>query len=182
MKRSVIQSVILSALVLILVSCKDKKKDDPSSLEMWIGTYTVTAESYYGDSQATPTDVYDETWTVTVSAVDTNDLMLQYYGIGSVDALPVFATLDPDLLTIAFKSGQSIGNIYGYGDTKIYFATSEVISKINTDITQDLVDAAAAFDITGTIDNNGGMLIDKFADIFEGPLVYDVFKTTWVKQ
>jgi len=181
MKRSVVQSVILSVLVLMLVSCKDKKKDDPSSLEMWIGTYTVTAESYYGDMVTPPMD-YDEEWTVIVSAVDTNDLMLQYDGIGNADATPVFATLDPDLLTIAFKSGQSLGNIHSYGDTKIYFATSDIIAKANTDIIQALVDAAGEFDITGTIDNNGGMLIDKLGIIREGPFVYDVFKTTWVKQ
>lgn len=181
MKRSVIQLAIVSVLILTLVSCKDKKDDKPTSLDNWIGTYTVTAESYYGDSQVPPVDV-DETWTVTVSVVDTNDLMLRYEGIGSADATEVFATLDPDLLTVAFKSGQSLGDIHSYGDTKIYFATSDIIAKINSDIVQALVDAAGEINITGTIDNNGGMLIDKFGIVHEGPFVYDVFKTTWVKQ
>jgi len=181
MKRSVIQSAIVSVLILTLVSCKDKKDDKPTSLDNWIGTYSVTAESYYGDKVIPPVD-YDEEWTVTVSAVDTNDLMLRYIGIGNADATEVFATLDPDLLTISFESKQSLGNIYGFGDTKIFFATSDVISRNPDDISQDLVNVAGAIDIEGTIDNNGGMVIDKFAIIFEGPDIYDVFKTTWVKQ
>jgi len=182
MKRSVIQSAIVSVLILTLVSCKDKKDDKPTSLDNWIGTYSVTAESYYGDNEVPPTDIYDEIWTVIVSAVDTNDLMLQFDGIGSDEATTALATLDPDLLTIAFKSGQSLGDIHSFGDTKIYFATSDVISRNPDDISQDLVDVAGAIDIEGTIDNNGGMVIDKFAIIFDGPDIYDVFKTTWVKQ
>ena len=49
MKKSLIKIVVLSVLILATVSCKKKDKTDYSLLDAWKGTYTVTAESYYGD-------------------------------------------------------------------------------------------------------------------------------------
>jgi hypothetical protein len=185
MKKSLIKVTILLAAILFVTSCKKDKEPVKSSLDKWVGTYTVTAESYYGDAQVPPIDT-DESWTVTVSVVDTNDTMLEYSGIGinskTISSTPVFATLDPDALTIEFKSGQSIGNIHDYGDTKIYFATADIISYIDDPVTEEILTAAEALPISGTIDETGNMVIDKLGVVREGPMVYDVFKTTWVKQ
>jgi hypothetical protein len=185
MKKSLIKVSILMAAMLIVTSCKKDKDPVKTSLDKWVGTYTVTAESYYGDAQVPPINT-DESWTVIVTVVDTNDTMLQYSGIGiagkTISSTPAFATLDPDALTIEFKSGQSIGNIHDYGDTKIYFATADIISNIDNPVTDEILTAAEASAISGTIDESGNMVIDKVGIVREGPMVYDVFKTTWVKQ
>jgi|WetSurMetagenome_2_1015567.scaffolds.fasta_scaffold61110_2 hypothetical protein len=180
MRARVSLMVMFFAMLFVVAAChKDDKK---TSLDAWTGTYSVTAESYYGDAQEPASTDFDETWTVVVSAVDTNDAMLKFIGIGGSDST-IFATLDADLLTIVFKPGQSLGNIYGYGNTKIYLGTNDVINNIGNDVTQDFVTSIAGYPIPGTIsDLTGGIVIDKFSEIFEGPYVYDVFKTTWVKQ
>jgi hypothetical protein len=183
MKRSLIKLVSLATVVLIAVSCKDKKDGlDYTLLDPWKGTYTVTAHSFYGASQVPPTTNDDMTWTVVVAQVDTSETMLSFTGILGADAHTIYATLDPVALTISFKPGENIGNLFSIGDILLYYASSDIYAHVNSDIEQTYIDAVATTNITGTIQTNGAIAIDKMAMIVQGPLVWDVFNTTWVKQ
>jgi|WetSurMetagenome_2_1015567.scaffolds.fasta_scaffold01032_8 hypothetical protein len=183
MKRSLIKLVSLATVVLMAVSCKDKKDGpDYKLLDPWKGTYTVTALSYYGASQVPPTTSDDMTWTVVVAQVDTSETMLSFTGIGGNNANTVYATLDPVALTISFKSGQNLGDLFSYGDVSLYYASSDIVAHINSDIEATYIDAAATVNITGTLQTSGAIAIDKMAEVVQGPFVWDVFNTTWVKN
>lgn len=182
MKKSLIKIVVLSALVLATVSCKEKT--DYSLLDTWKGTYTVTAESYYGDIQVPPVTTSDETWTVTVSQVDGSETELAFTGIGGTNSLTVYATLDREALTISFESAQTLGVLSSVDDSvSIYYATDDIIANNAGNFTQEMEEAAAAVKITGTLSADGGIVIDKFAELVPpAGFIWDVFKTTWVKQ
>lgn len=180
MKRSLLKISAMSVLLLTMVSCKDKV--DYSMLDRWKGVYTVTAESYFGDAQEPPVTDYDEEWTVTVTKVEGSETKLAFTGIGGATALTVYATLDPEAMTISFEPGQVLGDILEYGAVSIYYGTDDIISFAGADIAQSYIDAAASTKLTGTLSSDGGIIIDRFAEIVEGPSVWDVFKTTWVKQ
>lgn len=182
MKKSSIMIAMLSVLVITLVSCK--KKTDYSLLDKWKGTYTVTAESYYGDSKEPPVTTFDETWTVNVTKVEGSETKLAFSGIGDANSLVVYATLDPEALTISFESGQSLGVLSTVDDSVyIYYATDDFITNNASNVSQDMVNEAAGYELKGTLSNDGGIVIDRFAE-YVGPAAYvwDVFKTTWVKQ
>jgi hypothetical protein len=183
MKRSLINLISLTVIVLIAVSCKDKKHGlDYSLLDPWKGTYTVTAQSYFGDSQVPASTDYDETWTVVVAQVDTSETMLSFTGIGGNDAQTIYATLDPVALTISFEPAQSLGDLHSYGDISLYFGSADIIAHAGADIAKTYIDAVATTKITGTIQTSGAIAIDKMAEVVQGPSVWDVFNTTWVKN
>jgi hypothetical protein len=183
MKRSLIKLVSLATVVLIAASCKDKKDGlDYTLLDPWKGTYTVTAQSYFGDAQVPATAEYDETWTVIVAQVDTSETMLSFTGIGGNSAPAIYATLDPDALTISFKPAQVLGDPHSYGETALYYGSADIIAHAGADIAQSYIDAVSTTKITGTLQTSGAIAIDKMAEIVQGPSVWDVFNTTWVKQ
>lgn len=149
-------------------------------LTAWVGTYNVTAASYY----ETPT--YDEEWLgVTTDIVPSDATKLQIRGISVSGSGPVVATLNPTNLTIEIESGQSLGQPYGSenGNMSIYYATDDIIANNWMPITPEMLNAAAAHKITGTIQANGTILLDKFAIVNPDELwVWDVYNTTWTKQ
>ncbi len=180
MKKSGFVLAVMSLILLTMGSCKEKV--DYSLLDKWKGVYTVTAESYFGDALEPPSTDYDETWTVTVTKVEGSDSKLAFSGIGGDGALTVYATLDTKAMTISFQPGQDLGDVVGYGNVKIYYGSDDIISFAGADIDQSYIDDVADTSVEGTISNDGGILIDRFAEVVEGPSVWDVFKTTWVKQ
>jgi hypothetical protein len=184
MKKSLIKSAVLTLLILITSSCKDKKKDglDYSLLDPWKGTYTVTAESYFGDAQVPATAEYDETWTVVIAQIDTSETMLSFTGIGGAAGETIYATLDPVALTISFEPAQEIGDLHTYGNISLYYGSDDIIAHAGADIGQSYIDAVASTNITGTIATSGGIAIDRVAEVVQGPSIWDVFNTTWVKQ
>jgi len=183
MKRSLINLISLAVIALVAVSCKDKKNGlDYTLLDPWKGTYTVTAQSYFGDAQVPASTDYDETWTVVVSQIDTSETMLAFNGLGGNDAQTVFATLDPVALTISFEPGQILGDLHTYGDCSFYFGSNDIIARAGADIAQTYIDAVASTKVTGALQTSGAIAIDKMAEIVvQGPSVWDVFNTTWVK-
>ena len=65
----------------------------------------------------------------------------------------------------------------------IYYATDDIIANNAGNYTQEMEDAAAALKITGTLSADGGIVIDRFAELVPpAGYIWDVFKTTWVKQ
>jgi len=184
MKRSLINLISLTVIALIAVSCKDKKHGlDYSLLDPWKGTYTVTAQSYFGDAEVPPTTDYDETWTVVVAQVDTSETMLSFTGLGGNEAQTIYATLDPVALTISFEPGQALGDLHTYGNCSFYYGSADIIARAGADIQQTDIDAVASTKITGTLQSSGAVAIDKMAEIVvDGPSVWDVFNTTWVKN
>jgi len=185
MKRSLINLISLTVIAFAVVSCKDKKNGlDYSLLDPWKGTYTVTALSYSGDAEVPPTTDYDETWTVVVAQVDTSETMLSFTGLGGDQAQTIFATLDPVALTISFEPGQELGDPgHTYGNSSFYFGSDDIIAHAGVDIEQTYIDAVATTKITGTLQTNGAIAIDKMAEIIvQAQFVWDVFNTTWVKS
>jgi hypothetical protein len=155
--------------------------DDEHPLKPWIGTYKVAAASY-GSPGA-----WDEEWTVTTSAVPGNLNQLQFVGLGGGSTIPVIATFDKVNLTISFTSGQPLGLAYGSGNgaVSLYFGTADIIGQVlvQQSITAAMLTASSSVNITGTINTDGTILIDKMGMIltdYDWP--WDVFNTTWTKQ
>ncbi|HDJ33837.1 MAG TPA: hypothetical protein ENF21_07045 [Bacteroidetes bacterium] len=153
--------------------------DDEHPLKNWLGNYTVEAVSYDGPG------VYDETWTVTVSPVPDQLDQVQIVGVSGSDE-PVIATIDKEALAISVEPGQALGQPYGdgYGDVGVFYGGNL------KDITwtyppAELYTEAGETAITGTIAEDGSqILIDNWAHLLteEEGFIYDVFKTTWIKQ
>lgn len=140
--------------------------DDEHPLKAWIGTYTVSAVSYGNPGS------WDETWTVSTTPVPGDVTKLILTGIGALSANPIYAVLDKDALTITVAKGQSIGDVYGFGDVKVYWGFEDLTLDKNIDLTGTL-----EADGTIRINNWGQLVIDPTGD-----WVWDVFNTVWDKQ
>ncbi len=149
--------------------------DDEHPLKNWIGTYTVAAVSY-GSPGA-----WDEEWTVTTSAVASDITKLSIVGIAG-SATPVIATLDKENLTIEMISPTYLGPIYGYDNGSVYYATDELLAVASGYVTAGMLTAAEAFTITGTIAEDGTILIDRMCITLDDYVyIWDCFNTTWTK-
>ena len=155
--------------------------DDEHPLKAWIGTYKVAAVSY-GDPGN-----WDESWTVTTSPVTGNLNQLSITGLASGSTVPAIATLDKTALTIAINSGQDLGSSYGSdnGQVRLYYGTAEIIDMLlaQTSVTSIMLSAAESIKITGTLDLDGTIHLDKMGMILtDYDWCWDVFNTTWTKQ
>ena len=90
-------------------------------------------------------------------------------------------------MTIEIESGQSLGMAYGSGNGPVvlYYATDEILALAGDFVTAPMLAIAATHKLTGTIQNDGTILIDRVAPILtsydDGILCWDVFNTTWTK-
>jgi hypothetical protein len=139
--------------------------DDEHPLKAWIGTYSVAAASY-GKPGA-----WDESWTVITAPVEGDVTKLSLKGIGASSANTIYAVFDKDALTITISKGQNVGDVYGYGEIKIYYGFDDLSLDMDADI-------------TGTLNLNGTIHIDHWGENVTDPTgdwVWDVFNTTWTK-
>ncbi len=155
--------------------------DDEHPLKAWIGTYKVNAVSYGNPGN------WDELWTVTTTPVDgkLNQLYITGFGYGST--VNAIATLDLAALTITINSGQDLGEAYGpdNGTVRLYFGTADIIDILlaQAEVNSSMLLAAEAFKITGTLEQDGTIHIDKMGMILtDFNWCWDVFNTTWTKQ
>lgn len=148
-------------------------KDDEHPLGNWIGQYVVNAVSY-GNPGA-----WDEVWVVTTEPdpADVNNLVIT--GIGGDGSTPdvyqsIIGVVNLDEMTITLAQGQTIGDVYGYGNIGVYKGT---------DAGDDLV---LDEPLIGVIEEDGTIQIDLWGHmIVEGDYTgyfWDVFNTSWTKQ
>ena len=143
-------------------------KDNEHPLAKWIGTYSVAAVSY-GSPGA-----WDENWLVTTEPDpdDVNKLIIT--GVGAPGSDPIKATINLEEMSITLAPGQTIGDVYGYGNIAVYKGTDAGDDVI---LDQPLV---------GVIQDDGTILIDLWGHyITDGQYansLWDVFNTTWTKQ
>jgi len=154
--------------------------DDEHPLKSWLGSYTVAAASY-GDPGN-----WDESWDVVVSPVEGNLNQVTITGLGNGSTTPLVATIDKVAMTISIVSGQELGNAYGPGNgmVKLYFGTSDILGMVmaQTEVTSQMLASAAAVPITGTIETDGTINLDKMALVLtDYDWCWDVFNTTWTK-
>jgi hypothetical protein len=155
--------------------------DDEHPLKAWIGTYTVSATSYGNPGS------WDESWSVTTSPVEGNINQLSILGLGNGSTQPVIATLDMTALTITINSAQALGAAYGVdnGPVKLYYGTTDIIDMVIAQeyLTTEIIAAASSIPITGTLEENGTIHLDKMAMILSDyDWCWDVFNTRWDKQ
>ncbi len=141
---------------------------NPGLLGPWIGAYSVHAASY-----GLPGD-WDEAWGEVVTELDPNAPLdnILIYGIASA-SVPLVATIDIEALTITIGAGQSIGDVYGYGNTGVLLGDTD----LNVYPGEPLV---------GTVDaETGEILVDFWGhQLLEGDYagyVWDVFNCTFTK-
>lgn len=166
----------ISAQKRILVTISD----DEHPLKTWLGSYTVAAASY-GDPGN-----WDETWHVVVSPVEGNLDQVTITGLGNGSTTALLAKIDKVAMTISIVSGQELGNAYGAGNgmVKLYFGTPDIISMVmaQTEVTSQMLTAASAIKINGTIEANGKINLDKMALVLtDYDWCWDVFNTIWTK-
>ncbi len=159
--------------------------DDEHPLKAWIGTYTVEAVSY-GDPGN-----WDEEWTVTTSPVAGDPTKLALLGI-SEGTKAAIATFDTDAMTIEISTPQDLGEIYGYPDPywgEIYYGSDVLFGLVGGDWanpSDGILDANAGTTITGTIEEDGTIRIDRIAPALRYGttyyIIWDMFNTTWTKQ
>jgi hypothetical protein len=155
--------------------------DDEHPLKSWIGAYTVSAVSYGSPGS------WDETWNVITLPVEGNLDQLSITGLGYGSTVPVIATLDKTALTISIESGQLMGEAYGpdNGAVKLYFGTSAIIAQVlaGVEITSSMLTEAATYNITGTLEADGTIHLDKMGMVLtDYDWCWDVFNTTWAIQ
>ncbi len=152
--------------------------DDEHPLKNWLGSYSVDAVSY-----ANPGG-WDESWTVVISPVAGELDQVELVGISN-SGDPIVATIDKDLLTITIESGQLYEG-YGYGaeGCGLYYATDDILAIANGYITGDMLQAATAITMEGTVAGDGSTIaIDRMAVNLEAyTYIWDCFNTTWTKQ
>lgn len=149
--------------------------DDEHPLKNWIGTYTVAAVSY-GSPGA-----WDESWTVTTVPVATDVTKLSMTGIAGSSAA-VIATFDTDAMTVTIDSPSAIAGGEGYDNTSLYYATDELLAIASGDVTANMLTAASAETIVGTIEADGTIKIDRMCIILDDYVyAWDCFNTTWTK-
>ena len=143
-------------------------KDNEHPLAKWIGTYSVSAVSYYSPGQ------YDELWSVTTEP-DPNDVnKLIITGVGAPGSGPLKATINLEEMSITLAPGQVLGDVYGYGSISVYKGTDA-----GDNIIQDQP-------LVGVIQDDGTIKIDLWGELItdgqNAGLLWDVFNTTWTKQ
>ncbi len=149
--------------------------DDEHPLKVWIGNYTVAAVSYYDPGN------YDEEWDVTASAVASDVTKLSLVGIAG-STTPVIATLNTTDMTIEITSPSDLGAIYGYDSGSVYYATDEILAIASGYVTAGMLTAAESYKITGTIEADGTIKIDRMCVILDDFVyAWDCFNTTWTK-
>jgi hypothetical protein len=150
--------------------------DDEHPLKAWMGTYTVAAVSY-----GSPGD-WDEEWSVTTSPVAGDATKLQLVGI-SGGSEPVIATFNTTDMTITIDSPSYLGPIYGYDNGSVYYATDELLAIASGYVTTGMLNAAASHKITGTIEADGTIMIDRMCITLDDYVyAWDCFNTTWTKD
>jgi len=158
--------------------------DDEHPLKNWIGTYTVAAASYGKPGE------WDEEWTVVTSPVAGDVTKLALLGI-SDGTKPAIATFNTTAMTIEIETPQDLGQIYGYADPyrgEIYYGTDVLFGLVGgnwADPSDGILDANSGLKLTGTIEANGTIRIDKIAPVLRYSttdyIVWDMFNTTWTK-
>jgi len=149
--------------------------DDEHPLKAWIGTYTVAAVSYGSPGE------WDEEWTITTSAIASDVTKLNVVGIAG-STTPVVATVNTTNMTIEMTSPSDLGAIYGYDSGSVYYATDEILAIASGYLTAGLLNAASSHKITGTIEANGTIKIDRMCIILDDYVyAWDCFNTTWTK-
>ncbi|MRR23172.1 hypothetical protein EG830_09360 [bacterium] len=149
--------------------------DDEHPLKAWLGTYTVAAVSY-GDPGS-----WDEAWTITTTAVPSDVTKLNVVGIAG-STTPVVATVNTTTMTIEMTSPSDLGAIYGYDSGSVYYATDEILAIASGYLTTGLLTAASSHKITGTIQANGTIKIDRMCIVLDDYVyAWDCFNTTWTK-
>jgi len=143
-------------------------RDDEHPLMNWIGNYIVTAESYGNPG------IWDETWTVSTDPDPRSFDNLLISGIGAPGSDTIKATLNLDEMTITLSPGQSIGDVYGFGNVAVYKGSDG-----GGGIIQDEP-------LIGVIEEDGTIRIDLWGELItEGEnqgALWDVFNTTWIRQ
>lgn len=155
--------------------------DDEHPLKQWLGAYTVSAASY-GSPGA-----WDETWNIVTAPVEGHLNQLSITGLGNGSTVPIIATIDKDAMTISIESAQLLGEAYGpdNGVVKLYYGTDEIMDQLllGEELTSDMLSAAATHKITGTIEANGTIHLDKMGMVLtDYDWCWDIFNTTWVLQ
>ena len=149
--------------------------DDEHPLKSWIGTYSVAAVSYGSPGE------WDESWTVTTAPVATDVTKLSMTGIAGSSAA-VIATFDTDAMTVSIDSPSAIPGGEGYDNVSIYYATDEILAIASGEVTAGMLTAATSHKITGTIEANGTIKIDRICIILDDyAWAWDCFNTTWTK-
>ncbi|MDM8003484.1 MAG: hypothetical protein QUS66_11380 [Bacteroidota bacterium] len=149
--------------------------DDEHPLKAWIGTYTVAAVSYGSPGE------WDEEWTITTSAIASDVTKLNVVGIAG-STTPVVATVNTTNMTIEMTSPSDLGAIYGYDSGSVYYATDEILAIASGYLTAGLLNAASSHKITGTIEANGTIKVDRMCIILDDYVyAWDCFNTTWTK-
>jgi hypothetical protein len=143
-------------------------KDNEHPLAKWIGSYNVEAVSYYSPG------AYDEAWAVTTEPDPDDVTVLWISGVAGSTAAPIKAVVNTEEMTITLAPGQSIGDVYGYGNIAVHKGT-----EAGDDLVLDSP-------IEGVIEEDGTIKIDLWGEMitegeYEGYL-WDVFNTTWTKQ
>lgn len=158
--------------------------DDEHPLKNWIGTYTVAAVSYGNPGN------WDEEWTVVTSPVAGDVTKLALLGI-SEGTKPAIATLNTTDMTIEIETPQDLGEIYGYAAPywgEIYYGTDVLFGLVGgdwADPSDGILGANSGIKLTGTIEANGTIRIDKIAPVLRYSttdyVVWDMFNTIWTK-
>jgi hypothetical protein len=167
----------LSAQKRLLVTIND----DEHPLKQWLGAYTVSAASY-GSPGA-----WDETWNVVTAPVEGQLDQLSITGLGYGSTVPLIATVDKAAMTISIESAQLLGEAYGpdNGVVKLYYGTDEIMNQLlaGLEINSTMLGNAATHKITGTIEANGTIHLDKMGMVLtDWDWCWDIFNTTWVLQ
>jgi len=94
-------------------------------------------------------------------------------GVAGSTGDPIKAVVNTDEMTITLAGGQSIGDVYGYGNIGVYKGT-------------DAGDMILDEPLEGTIEADGTIKIDFWGHLItDGTYAgspWDVFNTTWTKQ
>lgn len=177
--------IVISASSSSLISAQKKFlvtiADDEHPLKAWLGSYTVTALSY-GNLGA-----WDEEWNIQTTAVEGHLDQIAITGLGYGSTEPLIASIDINNLTISIVSAQSLGAAYGSGngEVKLYYGTDEIIGQVHAgeNVTSEMLSAAALIPITGTINNDGTIFLDRMGMVLtDYDWCWDVFDTTWDKN
>ncbi len=152
--------------------------DDEHPLTSFIGTYEVEALSYLA-----PGD-YDETWTITTTGGEDPGTLLVSGIAGSTRAVAM--TMDLGEMTVEIKSAQKLVDIIpeeGPYAGSIYYATDEMIDEVGQLIDPSVLAQAAGISLTGTLESDGTIKINRVAIIVDDWVtIWDVYDTVWHKQ
>lgn len=177
--------IVISASSSSLISAEKRFlvtiADDEHPLKAWLGSYTLTAVSYGKPGS------WDEEWNIQTTAVEGHLDQISITGLGYGSTEPLIATINMNNMTISIVSAQSLGEAYGSdnGEVKLYYGTDDIIGQVHAgeNVTSDMLSAAALIPITGTIDNDGTIILDRMGMVLtDYDWCWDVFDTTWNKD